>query len=224
MGKGRRNRNGRGPQRPRADLLENLAESHQFLDRSASAFDDGCDGEAKRLAVTLRVLLHDTQVSHSLLKQLEAKDKIRFLDTAEPINPGNLLSTSGFLIMRMTQTNEGAVGEYIAPLGDGPPRSRVTGFDEWWKTPVMKLDATTWSREDFVLSLANQEGGGHVDPNLNESYQKLAKKNGLGWEIASGGKSEPLRGNAVSLAVRQITYEYAKTVERESFRFALQTE
>ena len=39
----------------------------------------------QRLATTLRVLLHDSQKSKSLLTQLALKDKLRFVDTAGAI-------------------------------------------------------------------------------------------------------------------------------------------
>ena len=48
------------------ELINHLKEQILFLKASASAFDEGFDGEAKRLAVTVRVLLHDTNNSISL--------------------------------------------------------------------------------------------------------------------------------------------------------------
>jgi hypothetical protein len=57
----------RAQKKDRSVLLANLAESIDFLNLSASSFDNGYEAEAKRLAVTLRVLLHDTAQSHSLL-------------------------------------------------------------------------------------------------------------------------------------------------------------
>jgi hypothetical protein len=68
------------------ELAAHLAEQLQFIEASADAFDKGFEGEAKRLAVTLRVLLHDTKSSRSLLGQLGRKN-IDFLDTAIPFNP-----------------------------------------------------------------------------------------------------------------------------------------
>jgi hypothetical protein len=43
-----------------ADVQVHLNEQLGFLERSVAAFDQGYEDEAKRLAVTLRVLLHDT--------------------------------------------------------------------------------------------------------------------------------------------------------------------
>jgi len=57
---------------------------------SATAFDSGFEAEAKRLAVSLRVLLHDTNSSRALLDQLGVKNKLRFTETSEPMDQYSL--------------------------------------------------------------------------------------------------------------------------------------
>lgn len=199
--------------------MELLAESREFLGRSALAFDEGYEAEAKRLAVVLRVLLHDTQRSHSLLKQLGVKDRLEFLDSAEPIDPKNLLPTPGIIIMRMTTSADGPKGEYIAPLDMGrPDAGRQIPFACWWSNPVMKVDGT-WSRKQLVLALSNQEGGAHVDPSLNTRYEALAKSNGLGWVAGNSTRgTTPFSGNVVAVAVRQIAYEVLQSLDRGQSR------
>ncbi len=50
--------------------MAQLEEQVAFLRHSAALFDAGADAEAKRIAVVIRVLVHDTPRSHSLLAQL----------------------------------------------------------------------------------------------------------------------------------------------------------
>jgi hypothetical protein len=78
------------------DLDSNLEEQLAFLESSASAFDNGFAGEIKRLAVTVRVLLHDTTKSKSLLTLL-GKKGIKFIDTAVPVDEQNLFSHSSLV-------------------------------------------------------------------------------------------------------------------------------
>lgn len=222
MGKASNSKKNRPRRRSRRELLELLDESRQMVHMSADAFDAGFDAEAKRLAVLLRVLLHDTKQSHSLLKQLGVKDRLDLLDTAEPIHPANLLPTPGLVIMQMTTTETGASGQYVAPLGNERPSGwRLKPFAGWWQNPVMKVDGT-WSRRDLVLSLANQQGGAHVDPTVDERYERLAKENGLGWTAVAADRSEPFGGSPIAAAVRQIAFEVMETFDRQSELFEVE--
>jgi hypothetical protein len=203
-------------EKDRTVLLRNLAESEGFLDSSAHAFDNGYEAEAKRLAVTLRVLLHDTKQSHSLLSLLKVKEKMQFTDTAEPINPANLLPTPGLVMMKFVVGEESS---YVAPLDMlSPPRiNPPADFTPWWNNDVTKdKDGNLWSRKSFVLTLANNEGGAHVDPALNQKYEALVRDNGLGWQATTPDGTQPFLGSPAAAAVRQITYEVLDTLRRYS--------
>src|ERR1700730_8897144 len=89
------------PRQTQVDLERHLREQHQFLLRSAAAFDQGFEAEAKRLATVIRVLLHDTASSRSLLSQLHVKKTLKYVDTALEFNPNNLLPTGGLTMMRL---------------------------------------------------------------------------------------------------------------------------
>jgi hypothetical protein len=198
----------------RAALLENLAESTQFLISSASSFDGGYEAEAKRLAVTLRVLLHDTPQSHSLLGLLGVKGQMRFTNTAADIEPDNVLPTLGLVMMLPA----GGSPRYAAPLGNLPPPSvrPPAEFTVWWNNDVTKdKNKNLWSRKSFVQTLANKEGGAHVDPSLNDKYEALVRRNGLSWLTNNpDGSLRPLEGSPAAASVRQITYEVLDTLRR----------
>lgn len=169
------------------------------------------EGEAKRLAVVVRVLVHDTANSRSLLSQLGVKNVLNFTDTAQPINPRNLAPTEGLVIMRIGPTG----GAYVAPLGDGPPErySRTKGFRDWWEQPVSKLsDGRFVSRMQYVLPAANQEGGAHVDPALSPLFDDFVRRNPYGWIWHAEGQSGALAGNGALVSVRQIAFELEETL------------
>lgn len=67
--------------RSRAGLEAQLHRQFKYLANSAILFDEGDHDEATRLATTLRVLLHDTAQSTSLLTHLGLKGQIHFVDT-----------------------------------------------------------------------------------------------------------------------------------------------
>ncbi|GEA16290.1 hypothetical protein E308F_25340 [Moorella sp. E308F] len=194
------------------DLYAHLKDQIIFLQNSCKSYDEGFKGEAKRLAVVIRVLVHDTNRSKSLLTQLNCKNTI-FYDTAYDYNPKNLISHMGLIGIKM-----GPKGvEYWAPLDDGPPgRPRVwVPFDLWWNKIVFKNDSYEFSRKDVILAVANKDGGAHVDPTLHEAYAKLSRNNLLGWMYVENGVERGPILNPELAAIRQIAYEVIKTLQRK---------
>jgi len=192
-----------------AELEEHLQEHLQFLESSAKAFDAGCDGEAKRLAVSIRVLLHDTQSSHSLLGQLNQKD-IDFYDTSFDYDPDNLATHGGLVAISMGPKGT----QYVAML-DNLPMEAIPQlkFEEWWNKPVfVDQERHQLTRKQLVLAIANQDGGAHVDPGLDETYAKLSRHNSLGWMISTDGGEQPMAGPERA-AIRQVAHEVLKSLK-----------
>ena len=183
-----------------------------FLRTSADAFDDGAQAESTRLAAVIRILVHDTNSSHSLLGQLGVKDRLRYVDTALDPIPGNEASTNGLVMMHLG----GGGPVFAAPLDKLSPRRQskpAKSFLDWWTTTVI-LDASgsSFSRMDLVLALANKEGGAHVDPELEASYAALSRSGSLGWIVSDDTGARPLTESPVPASVRQIAYELELTV------------
>ena len=172
--------------------------------------------EAARLAVTLRVMLHDTANSHSVIGQLGIKDRLQYLNTAAPVNPANVLNTFGLVLVQADFGPKGK-GRYLPLVASGDPValwSTLAPFESWWNDPVAKIKGQPWSRRDLVLKLANQEGGAHVDPDRDPGYESIATGNALGWTFTgSNGASAPFEGNYIAAAVRQIVFEVEKTLD-----------
>jgi hypothetical protein len=185
-----------------------LEEQIEFLECSASSYDNGFTGEIKRLAVSVRVLVHDTNKSKSLLTLLNIKYK-GFVDTSIPFDENNLLSHSSLVLIGMTKT-----GSVPLPLLDECPWKRTISFDSWWSGIVfVDKDRNEFSRKDVVLSLANKEGGAHVEEKLDKKYADLRKNNSLGWfDVTDDGIKIP-SADEVPATMRQIAHELLKTIK-----------
>lgn len=193
----------------REDLENHLKEQIAFLQSSADAFDGGRDIEAKRIAATLRTLLHDTGASKSVLAQLGLKTTL-FVDSAEPITPDSVVGHQGLVIYELCMN---APARAIAPLDlpNSAPEPRIA-FPVWWDAPVfVDPKKRQLSRKALVLAMANQDGGSHVDPVLDSTYADLSRNNSMSWVAFNGIESRPL-GGLERIAVRQICHEVLKTL------------
>ena len=197
---------------------DHLCRQLEFISRSCDSFDRGFEDEAVRIAVSIRVMIHDTQSSTSLLKHLQARD-IRLLSTCLDIvaklqdpwlKGGRLRMFNG-----MGQYTPGQTPPYRPSLGNSYSHyfARV---NDWWTQPVFVLDPDTWvMRGDVVLTAANKDGGAHVDSKLTPEYERLVASGDLGCLVAQHGTEEiriPISGHHY-VALRQMGYELLNSPE-----------
>jgi len=191
------------------ELQQHLSDTLQALELSANAYDKGYEGEAKRLAASIRVLVHDTNRSQSLLGQLGQKT-ISFYDTCIPQHPNSIGSYQGLTAMNMTP--QGA--KYLALLDELPPDTtpRQVDFEGWWNEVIFKdKTGSETTRKELVLAVANKDGGDHVDPTLDEKYANISRRNSLAWRFSSSRGDVPLPGPEKA-AIRQIAHEVLKSL------------
>lgn len=213
-----------GPGRPRHELLELLDEQLDFLNASAQQFDSGVLHEYKRIALVLRVLLHDTAQSHSLLAQLGVKDRLVFEDTRRDplVPPGAIVLTAhdwpaGMVVVHKQLGDESPAR--FAPMLDMDPETPTTqrAFEPWWHDPILELrSGENFCRWDFINGIANKEGGAHVDPTPTVSWVLLRDQ---GWDAVTSAVNAQgqsvLIGDLVPAVVRQIGYEVVRTLAEQ---------
>jgi hypothetical protein len=213
--------------RSRDELKNLLGEQVDFLRSSAAAFDAGILHEYKRLAVVLRVLLHDLpdRGTHSLLDQLGVKSSLRFLNTRyerpdvpgrqvlEPLEwPFGMVVRSLTLGSEETQFESGARRQ-SPMLGADPERHSRKAFEAWWNDPIIETTSgRAYSRWDCVRGPANQEGGTHVDPRPKEWWIALRDTSwDNGGYVASQDGVVAIR-LLIPPIVRQVAYEVNETL------------
>lgn len=173
------------------------------MSRSCASYDRGFSDEAIRLAVVIRVLIHQTRHSTSLLTHLNAT-KIHLLSTCPHVPMSDVLIYFGL----------GAIknGKYCAHLEKASFR-RMVHVSEWWNEVVYVLgEDTKLTRREIVLAAANKDGGAHVDTNLTPQYEKLIGFLKIGtW--ADSGNREWRDANMHFAALRQMAYELLNSPE-----------
>jgi len=174
-----------------------------FLKRSCSSYDAGFTDESIRIATCIRVLVHDTKFSTSLLTHLGAKN-IQLLSTVPPIE--NLDRVFAFDGLTSFSAN-------------GPrPKLRRTVRDsallvaDWWEQIVYVMgQGQFFRRSDLVLAASNKDGGAHVDAKLTPDYEKLATDIWHRVDLDSG--SDLPLPDVHLIGLRQLGYEILNSEE-----------
>lgn len=176
-------------------------------------YDRGDDIVALSIATAIRVLVHDTKGSTSLLAHLGNKSaqylSTNFRDQLHEIHLG--------LVRRINVgVNDGAGGEAkYWPLCDERyfplPREHFTllAFEDWWGERVFENPRSCLTRRDLVLAVANKDGGAHFDAEVDVRYDDF-RKAWSGGSCLVGRRSGFKRGYdnvPIHPAVRQIAYE-----------------
>ena len=191
------------------ELKERLEVQLKLLETSADAFDAGKEEEALRMATAIRVIVHDTASSRSLLGQLNLKSK-KFLDTGKVFEDEEPTNDGGFVSIDLINK------KYVAPLDVASNNEQKwSDFDVWWGRTILKdSKRRILTRKKVILIMANQYGGSHVDSFVDEVFYDFTKNNppGLAQYLFTGKKN--LEG-AVSAAVRQIAHEVLRTLKSE---------
>ncbi len=198
----------------REELEKHLSEQVHFLKTSSDLVDSGSEIEFKRLATTIRILVHDTKHSHSLLGQLGMKDML-FFDTSGENSDWNKAPFFGLVQIRIHIRGEGGNTDFVAPLDDRPSDCfSWEPFEDWWSKIVLSDPKAGYalSRKDLVLMAANWDGGAHVDGSIGVAYDTFADGQGLDFFF---GDQEGMRpaAEAHRHSVRQIAHEVLRTLE-----------
>lgn len=198
------------------DEVKNELDSQlQLLRVLTDQYDKGDVIVGKSIATSIRVLVHDTDKSHSLLGQLGLKER-KFLDSSSPVVedvPGETQRVGSFCGLVGIGVGTSNEQTYIPYLDDAPGKQfGFVNFDEFWnRTIFVDKNKNVFTRKEIVLAIANQDGGAHSAPKIEEKYKELSRKNSLGWKTSSDGKiwNDP-QGSELA-AVRQIAHEVLRT-------------
>jgi len=209
----KKKRIGLGPQ----ELGEALKEQLEMLRKSCEGFDRGDILEAKRIAVHLRILWHNTRQSTGLASQLNLANDV--IDTAFVVPPAFVSSASPE--PSSDERRLFAVGgkrAYVPLFDYGPAGVNRIPFNQWWEgTVISDGSGHKFSRKDLVLAVANTDGGAHVDPALDPEYYALTRKGTFGIiRVVPTDDPKVFRRietpSPVAVTLRQIGHETLRTL------------
>lgn len=166
----------------------------------------------------MRVILYDTPNSISILKHLNAKDINLFTTYYKPPKPpeGKNGYTYSHAFIMGVMTMGGPEFGYGPNLEDFRcDKSRVLPVEEWWNEVIWVISPESrLTRKRLVLSAVNQDGGAHVDSQLNKHYENLVDADLGSMRVKIGGVESQWPINDMHLvAIRTIGNELLKSPE-----------
>lgn len=198
-------------QRPRAELIAQLANQRKALGASAENYDRGEKWEAQRLATTVYTLVHDGgRNSQSILTQIGIRGSLRFISSGRPVDHRNLADEHPLVMMQIGGENSG----YVPRLGESSNENRNVQFDRWWTSDLIyRSREKTLSRRELVFALRDKEGGSHFDPQLNDDgYLAMTRDATRGWYVTTdNGPSARLLGLELA-SMRQVAWELIESL------------
>lgn len=194
---------------PMVDLRQKLSNQLCFIRTSCRAYDEGKYHESLRIAVALRVLLHDPQQKGrsgeaSLLTHMGKKANIKLLTTARQVDPEQLKGFDFCTFIPMT------IGKIISYDADPHTPAKYVSCEDWWNQTVLLNDKQHLTRGDIVCAAANQDGGAHVDTMLKP--KTIAMKLAFWKKTNNRGEATGVEDNHYPL-LRQFANEILSSPE-----------
>ncbi len=160
-----------------------------FLKSSCISFDKGNYAEAIRISTSLVILLLNKGHNKSLLEQT-GRSGIQFKNTCmhmpKAIPTKEIAIQAESLLARI----DIGLGTYMPLYDDNNGNANLVSFEEWWDMNVLySLDHRhTLSRGELITIMRNQDGGGHVDPQLEEKYAAFTIREEASMQLAKPGR------------------------------------
>lgn len=211
--------------------MQQLREQVSFLVDSAHNYDRGSFAQAKMMSAIIRTLLKDPDSPRknnrtvSLLKHLQRKDSMEFLNTGfEPIDPIISINLVGMVTVPSNPPAlPGKVDNIYLPVLDKSRNIDVKwlNFIDWWESNIIVEHSEDLelaiTRKSIVLTMAEQDGGTHIDSvdNVEINYLSLATATkSLFTNVDQSGYESPIINLHFAL-VRQIAHELIISISRE---------
>ena len=211
------------PERTEGELREALSEQIKALKSSCKAYDKGETWEAKRLATSIYILVHDGgRNSRSLLGQLGLKENTSFISSIYddeqpdwlPRGYGKPMSfgLSPMLGFKILPANSGV--EHDPMLGREADKYENLSFKKWYRQNVLnEASPLRLTRKNIIHVMRSQDGGAHVDSRIEDATYLQAEKYGDGITTFNKGlqitvgkppEGDPLKGGARAIMLSLI--------------------
>jgi hypothetical protein len=189
-----------------ANDINLLREQYQRLVDAVDGFYEGEEFQALNVAVTIRVLVHNTRKSHALLSRVDRK----YWDLTiqhRRLDPKVIFSVP----VTLQVTGDGIKG--IVRSDFGSPGYELVSLNEWWNSDYQPIGAMRLSKQRIILNVANKSGGAHIDSEVPDSHVAVSEPPFF-FGIDKAGEKSFMRPNLAYGITAQAGCEMQDCLER----------
>ncbi|HHB1900389.1 TPA: hypothetical protein ACOQ9V_005381 [Bacillus cereus] len=210
--------------------LEQLKEQASFLNDSCENYDKGKFSHAKMLSAIIRTLVKDpdnprpNNKTKSLLTHLNRKNDMKFYNTGfEAKNAVLNVNLVGLVTVPSATPTTKQYDHIYLPLLDNSDQVDVKWltFEQWWNSHIILINQESspvfFTRKRIVLTMAEQDGGAHVDSHhdIDKEYLELSTAaKSYFYNVDQVGNESPIVNMHYAL-VRQIAHELLISLIKE---------
>lgn len=214
--------------REHSELREKLQEQIQLLQYYCEQYDNGKKIFVYPMSTTLRILLKDTKKCVSLLKQLNIKDTLLFVDSAHHCKNGvccweicdnthNIAAIDGAvyagLVAKRLRQQGNTLETTLKPLCQFSlaPQPKMVNFDQWYDEEVLDDTENKMSRKNIIENIAEKAGGCHVDTDMTIEEAKFRIPESL--KIIINSQQVAFNPAPIYVSLRQIAWEVLESLK-----------
>ncbi|MBF7112626.1 hypothetical protein ITQ85_01735 [Pediococcus pentosaceus] len=156
----------------KTEIFKQFQEQLDFLKNAADLYDNGNWSAIKMASVPLRTLFYKQKYGPVLIDRIKEVNKDLFFSSVKI--PNNVIIYQGPIapIKYMHPLNKTIDTIYIPKLSSGVEFHKV-GFSNWIDGRIFISNGESFTRQELIKFVANQDGGGHVDAALTEKYHQM---------------------------------------------------
>lgn len=142
------------------------------LKNDAERYDHGEYSAINRSSVTLRTIFYG---SSNILKQLRIIGKIKIPTFTSSFTERDCVNYGALDFVRLPKYFKSSdyFDTMLFSLRNNPEPIKKMKIKKWLQQPIFRYDFIDLSRGNLIKFEANQDGGAHVDPQINKFYKSL---------------------------------------------------
>jgi hypothetical protein len=187
--------------------LKLLRDQHSRLKEAVDAFYAGKEVQALNVAITVRVLIHETDRSCSLLSRVNPNYWDLTIHHRPVLTPGAVFA----LPVTLQITGDGA--RQIIRTSLDSESYQLVPLRHWWNAEYQPIGILRLSKKDIILTVADKDGGAHIDARVSDIHATLSEPR-FRFGMIQGAEGIFMQPNLAHAITAQSGYEMQTFLER----------